>query len=342
MEVYLLDNSFNTVGIIDNCITLEAAKRFFSPGEFRMTLKGKAHLSSAYALYEPVSKSCFIIEGYEEEGGKTTLSGRSLEALLEKRILDGRGRYSGNAEKAVRLAVEKSTSGERSLSGMILGDVSGLEGEGYFESDYRNLSEFAYSTLRTFGAAYRVELSGNTPVFIVVTGKDRSRNQTQNTPAVFSESMGNVTDGRVKIDISEHKNTAYVLGADGRSVTVVTEASPFDRRELFVSGRDLYPEDFATEDEYFEALKSRGLETLSRYGGAVTYSGCASGGLRFGVDYDLGDICEIDTSSGMTLTERITEVKYTFHGRDTLTVTPLFGGFSVSLDEYIRDSVRQV
>ena len=341
MEVYLLDSSFNTLCIIDKCITLEATKRFFSPGEFKMTLEGILPVDSAYALYEPVSKGCFVLERLEACGETVELSGRSLEALLEKRVLDGRGCYSGNAEKAVRLAFERNTSGDRSISGMILGDEIGLVGDGYFKTDYRSLSEFAYSTLRPFGATYRVELAGNTPVFKVVTGKDRTRAQTRYPPAVFSESMGMVSDGQLKIDLAEHKNTAYVVGGDGRSITVSSGTSPLDRREMFINGRDISPDEFNSDEEYFDALRSRGIETLSKHSGGIGYTGCSVYGLRYGADYSLGDICDVDTVSGLSLSERITSVKYNFRS-GSVTLSPSFGELGVSLKELIKISADSV
>jgi hypothetical protein len=153
--------------------------------------------------------------------------------------------------------------------------------------------------------------------------------------------MDNAKDVRLKADLTEHRNTAYVLGGDGRSVTVVLDDSPFDRREIFVSGRDISPDDFNSDSEYLKALKSRGTETLAKYGGGVTYTGTVTGGLRLGADYSLGDICEIDTVSGLTFSERVTEVKYVFTGGE-VTAAPYFGERGKSLSELARENSHQI
>lgn len=340
MEVYLLNESFDTIGIIDKCITYKAVKRFFSPGEFEMHLCGDVtRFRSAFAIYEPFSKSCYLIEGIEgNDKGTSKLFGRSLEALLEKRILDGSGCYVGGAEESVRLAVQRNISGERSLSGLVLGDVTGLAGEGYFKTDYRNLSEFVYSSLRPFGGTYSVELVDNSPTFKVITGRDRTRSQSKYPPVTFSESMGNVKLKNMKLDVADRKNVAYVTGSDRRSVAVTLTDILSDRREMYVNARDVSPSEFENDEEYFNALRFRGFEALARCGGEWKYMGNIVGA-RYGADYLLGDICDIDTTLGMTFSERITSVKFDFKNGE-VNVTASFGEDENSLGSMVREYVN--
>lgn len=314
------------MGIIDRCISLRATKRFFSPGEITLKLaKAVDGLMSAAAIYEPFSKGCYLIEAIEcSSVGEITVKGRSLESLLERRILNSNGRYAGNAEQTVRLAVETNTTGERALSGLVLGETVGLDGDGYFSADYRNLSEFVYTTLRTFGASYTVELVDGVPTFRVVTGKDRTRAQSKYVPVVLSESMGNVIMKRTWLDVSRQKNTAYVTGSDGRCETVTLAEGENDRRELYVNARDLAPAGFAVYEEYSAALRMRGIETLRKYGGEWRCTGSVTDIAHYGADYALGDVCDVDTSLGISLSERMTSVEFCFE-KGCVTVSTSFG-----------------
>ena len=343
MEVFLLNKFFETFDVIDNCIKLNLTKRYFSPGDFTMTLYGDyGKLRSAAALYEPLSKSTFLIEKIEYGGeGMITVSGRSLEALLEWRVLSAKGKYSGNVEDVVRLAVASNTSGERGILRLALGDTAGIEGIGSFETGRRNLSEFVYETLRPYGASYAVELDGNVPVFKVIRGKNRTRDQKFLTPIVFSESMGNVADGKLTFDMTEYRNTAVVMGGDNRSVTVCLDTSPYDRREVTVYASDITLDDFDSDEEYVSALTARGKEMLAECESVWKYTGCAVGDFVFGEDYYLGDVCDIDTDFGVSVSERVTSVRYDFDGGN-VRVTPSFGEREVTLSSLVKDIVKTV
>ena len=339
MEVYLLDDSFDTIEIIDKCITFKATKRFFSPGQFEMSLYSDVgSFRSAFAIYEPFSKGSYLIERIEcGDKGIVKIGGRSLEALLENRILEGNGRYVGGAEESVRLAVQRNTTNERALSGLVLGDVTGLVGKGCFNTDYRNLSEFVYSSLRPFGGTYTIELVGSIPTFRVITGRDRTRSQNRYPSVVFSESMGNVISGSTRFDVKDSKNIAYVSGSDGRRVIAAISDQIVDRREVYVNARDISPHEFNTDEEYLDALRVRGLETLTRYGGEWKYSGNVIG-TRYGTDYFLGDICDIDTCLGVSFSERITSVEFVFEN-GTVRSTVTFGEGEEPLRSVIKEYV---
>ena len=94
---------------------------------------------------------------------------------------------------------------------------------------------------------------------------------------------------------------------------------------------------FNKDEEYLDALRVRGLETLTRYGGEWKYSGNVIG-TRYGTDYLLGDICDIDTRLGVSFSERITSVEFVFEN-GTVRSTVTFGEGEEPLRSVIKEYV---
>lgn len=95
-DVLVLNNKFETVGIIDYYISLIWTERYSECGDFELTLKSDSSVFSfigvGYYLWIKGANMMMIIEKIEvqtdvEDGNGLILSGRSLESLLDRRII---------------------------------------------------------------------------------------------------------------------------------------------------------------------------------------------------------------------------------------------------------------
>lgn len=321
MDIYFLNGEFEPItGAIDECTSVVWSERYFENGTFTLHMPRELLPSVYEAEYvrtgvENGRIKCgrieYIIADDEEESGSCELGGHLLESLLGDRVMSGRGCYTGTVTEAVCAAVEANLRG----CGVELGEGVAIGTEVSLSYEWDVLSDWLYSVLRPFGASYRIELDSerNVPIFRIVCGIDRSTEGAESEPynegqAVFSASFGNITSVRFERDTSARRNVVYVEGSDGTLVTV-DESGGGVKRELYRSVSDVRPTDFADTEAYKAALRCRGVEILSGY--AEVYHVSAETDVsvmpRYGIDYALGDICDVaDDTLGLAFGMRLT------------------------------------
>ena len=339
MELYLLDGKFNCVGMVTDAVKCRVTRRFFSPGDMVFTPLSRDLPISGEYVYDPAVGYCGVIEGFSYADGLTEVYSRSLEALLDRRIIHGGGRFSGNVESAVRLAVTRNAIDERNLAGLVLGDTIGLTDRGYMETSWSVLSGWIYSVLRPCGVSFSVTLDTErkVPVFSLVRYENRTRGQKNHPPVVFSESLGNVRDLSVEKDSAGFCNTAYVRGADNTCVKVtLSNTMAADSREKFVSAGDVCPDYYESSYEYESALKRRGTESLLKSPEILRGRGKVVSGGVIGRDFELGDLCDFECAGGVSFSANITSVTYTYENGD-VSVTCGFGEDEKGLRSTVRD-----
>ena len=345
MEIYLLDGDYSIIGILSRlrCVTIK--RRYFEPGEISVLLSAEyAELpaGSAY-IYEPQSGECARLDSVVRSDDGLLLSGRTLEALLSQRVIYGDCSYTGLIETSARNAVLANAISARPIPHLLLGTVQGFTDTAELSASWTNLSDWLYASLKPHGAAYRVQLNsgeGASIRFTVVRGLDRTRSQSARAPAVFRASGG--AGARFTYSDDSSANVAYVCGYDGTVVTVPTDApTGTSRRETFISAGDIRPVSYETNDAYLSALRHRGLERLS---GREAVTGLCGGvpvcgGGVIGRDFDLGDLCEVESPSG-TYSARITSVVETF-ADGIHTAVPYIGSDGDSENRRMRRQLRE-
>ncbi|MGN1346537.1 MAG: hypothetical protein ACI4V1_07105 [Eubacteriales bacterium] len=342
MELYFLDESFVPLtGAMEEFTSVVWSERYFENGSFTLHFPRELLPAALDAVYvrtglEDGRMKCgrvtYLSVDNEEGEGDCVMGGFLLESLLDDRVLAGRGCCTGTLTEAVYAAVEENLRD----CGVVLGESEiTAEDEVSLTYEWDTLSDWLYSVLRPFGASYRIELDPetNVPVFRLVAGVDRSSgfgetvSENYNTwQAVFSASFGNITSLRFERDVSGMKNVAYVEGTDGTTV-VVDQSGGGPKRELYRCVSDVKPDDFGSTDAYAAALRQRGAEILANYPASVCVAAETDTGVspRYGVDYRLGDICDVaDDTLGLSFGMRLTAVDdVTEYGLRTL--YPSFG-----------------
>lgn len=330
MDLILLDTSFNTIAIIDTYESLIWTDRYQEAGDFEL------YLASSYTnlnlfqknryLWCKESEHLMIIEGISlstdaENGNHLTVTGRSLESILDRRIIWTQTDLNNvNFQTAVQRILNENvinpSAADRKISNFIFESssdsyISSLRLTAQYTGD--NLYDVIVTLCKLFGLGFSITLNdGNQMVFKFYNGLDRSYEQTANTYVIFSSEFDNIINSNYAESDKELKNVTLVAGEgeglERRTVTVGT-GSGLDRRELFTDARDLQ-QGTETDSVYIAMLEQRGEEKLAETQSIKSFDGEVDY-LRmfvYGVHYRMGDICEIVNDYGLESRVRVIEV----------------------------------
>lgn len=324
MDIFVLDQKFETIDIIDNYESLIWTDRYFKYGDFELYLPMQSRLLASLQkdnyLYIRDSEHMMIIEDFEittdvEIGNRLTVTGRSLESILDRRIVWGQKTYSGTIHTVIKnLIADAITAPEispRKIDNFVFQDssdesVNDITIDAQFTGD--NLYEVISSLCKLANAGFRVTLDANNNfVFSLYSGQDRSYAQDSNPYVVFSPSFENIVDSRYVETNSSHRNVTLVAGegegSDRKTITI-GDISGLSRRELFTDARDIssQTEDGTlTTEQYNAQLTERGNEKLLAYAASTAFEGKAETTrmFRYGEDFFMGDIVQIANEFGM-------------------------------------------
>ena len=335
MELYFLNDSFTLIdGPVDEFTSVIWRERYYECGSFEICfprriisrLDGVSYIRSG----EGDGYKCGKIEYIKtdtDEGVK--VGGHLLESLLDARVISGRGYYSGSVSSAVTSVVSSNLR----QCGVVMSDNSvQISGVGVFGYAWSMLSGWVRRVLKPYGASYKIVLDMDTltPTFSIIRGRDLSTGSTTlqsgENPVVFSSSFENIHSIGMTKRIGTSKNVVYVEGGDGTVITV-DHSSGGVTRELYVKADDILPEDFDDTTSYTSALNVRGSEEIAKYKNtlSVTAESDTSSLPVYGVDYVLGDICDVcDTECGISQSARLTEVETVWQDGERF-VYPVFG-----------------
>lgn len=368
MNLIILDENFDTLGVVSVFNTLIWDRRYHASGLFELYTPAEFFelMNTGRYLYRSDRTDLGVIRevnfARDAKGARTAYcKGYFAEELLNTRVLDTQVNITGTPEVIGRQMVQKfainPSVADRKIKHLQLGAQHGL-GESITVTatgDY--LGDKLFEIERTQELSHRLiyDYLANTLSFELWQGKDRTDSQDVNSWAIFSDSFFNVKNAVYNRDESDYKNFAYVAGEGEGSARVIVEvdirSSPDEeRREIWVDARDLqstYTDDAGTEHTYPAAqyramLQQRGLEKLAEYAKIETVNSDVDpdANLIYMTDFDLGDLCTYRyTDVGIETIKRITEIQEVYEGsKQTLSV--IFGtGALTSIKKLIQREV---
>jgi len=335
MEVRVYDREMEFQGIIENQTSLIWTRKYFEPGVMEihvpitndsLWLTRKGNL-----IWMRGCNEAAVIEDRKlEESGRRneiTVKGRFLSSYMDRRLIKGTVNFNGKVEVAMRQLL----SGVTAIPRVRLGKLQGYEETVRFQATYKNLLSYEEKLAKSAGLGFRFrpDFDAKEIYFEVYRGKDRTSGQGANNRVVFSENYNNLNNAIYRENDQLYKNVAYVGGAGegvARTIVQVGGAAGLDLREIFVDARDLAQDDL-TQEEYIEALKTRGREKLREAAASSSFE-CdtrADINFRYRENYDLGDVVTVRKKAwGITEEKRITEARevYEYGGRK---IEPTFG-----------------
>lgn len=341
MDIVILNTSLETVKIIDASESFIWTERFSEYGDFELYLPIEPdvfdYIKQGFYVSIKDSDRVMIIEDISiesdtENGSQLGVSGRSLESILDRRIIWKRTSLSGSFQNGImRLLSENVISpsdSTRKVSEFYFSvsddpAITSLSVSAQFTGD--NLYDAIKSLCDAHNVGFKVTLGtvGGVDKFIfsLYTGTDRSYEQLENPYVVFSPEYENLLNSNY-LESSKNLKTVTLVAGEGegsarKTVSVAASGGAkagLDRREMYTDARDIsqtVDDVTLTDAAYAEQLAQRGIENLAEHISIKTFEAEAETNdtmYKYGEDYFIGDIVQMANEYGNTSRSRITEV----------------------------------
>lgn len=353
MELLVLNSNFEAFGVIDIFKSLIWTDRYYGFGDFELTAspnnKILASVLNGKYLYFTESEHLMRLEDINiksnaEQGKNIIVKGRSIETILEQRIIWNQTILTGGFQDGILKLLEENAIDPNDTSRKI----SLLEYEEStdpaitsLEVDSQFLGETLYSAITNLclskKVGYKIILTNqNKFKFKLYAGTDRSRDQLLNPYVVFSPKFENLINSDYLTTNKFAKTVTLVAGETGienvRTALVVECAqgagTELDRREMFTDAGSVtrsYAGGTLTDEEYIEQLFSKGQEDLASNVIVETFEGQADATrlYKYNEDFFMGDIVQVENEYGQEGRSRVTELIYS-HDPTGIKIYPTF------------------
>ena len=224
----------------------------------------------------------------------------------------------------------------RNFQNLIVNSTQGRGEKITFETRYKVLSDELETIARTSRLGWNIKFDYKNKRFVFesLVGIDRTVNQADVPPMIFSRRYDNVLELEYTKDVSEYKNCAIVAGqgeGSNREIVIVNDnLSGQDRKELFVDARDI---------EDGTNLADRGKSKLAENTIIESFE-AAIDTENYRVEWDLGDFVTIlDDEIGVVSDTQIVEVIETYED-GVLTIEPTFGEVVSQFGDKFRQAIN--
>lgn len=323
MYVLVYNKEFNQIDIIDTFDSLIWTKRYGDCGDFEMSILLNEEgipdsICTGYyvSLSEDHEDGYFmIIENIEiaentEDGNTLTISGRSLEAILDYRIIWDKIIYENKTtwyiiKDLIVKNITNPTISERKIQNFIIEDpsedmtFSSISAE-YDEDDYLLTAVKNNCDENHHSFSVRFNISTKQFVFKVYTGEDRSYDQNINPIIIFSPELDTMLSSKYLESIKNYKNVVKVIN-NGSNFTI-GDASGINRKECKETVQNV------TNVASLKAIGNIILRENDVY--RLLEADVTNNLYVYGVDYFIGDIVQLRNSYSVETKARIIEMIY--------------------------------
>lgn len=334
MDLMILDKDLEVIAIVDTYESFIWTDRYYEYGDFELyTAMRKGildYIKQDHYVQMKNSDRAMIIEKIHitsdsENGNHITVTGRSLESILDRRIVWGQKTINGSLQNGIKTLLDENlinpTDKSRKIPNFIFKEstdpkITELKIDAQYTGD--NLYDVIQKICSEKSIGFKITLNSEKKfVFELYAGTDRSYDQTKVPYVVFSPNFDNIINSNYIESKSSLKNITLIGGqgeGDKRVYTTVGEGEGLDRRELFTDARDVSKDkgegQTLTDTEYLALLQQRGKEKLSENEEIVSFEGQVETTViyRYGEDFFDGDIVQIENEYGHATKSRIIEL----------------------------------
>jgi hypothetical protein len=337
MELIFLNSDFEDTYILDTFKSLIWTDRFWECGDFDLSVSPSNQILSALedTLYfrMPSTSHKMVLETVNiktdiEEGDLLVVQGRSLESLLDRRIVWSGTALSGNFQDAIEQLLDDSfispTDSDREVSNFAFlsnseSAITSLTIDTQFIG--KNVYDVVCELCKSRNIGFRVFQNPNDGMirFKLLAGVDRSYSQSTNAHVAFTENLDNLMNSEYIETDKFLKTVALVAGEEGvgNVRTLVEVPAPggsltgLNRREMYIEAnvRRNSPDGELSESEYLDQLEGKGVEELAKKIYIEALDGEVDTTMyTYGTDFDMGDILQIADSYGHSTRSRVTEM----------------------------------
>lgn len=333
MQGLILDTNLNTVAVVDVFESLLWVDRYCGYGDFEIYMPANDVVLNNFQLefyiWMKASNRIMIIEDRQitsdpENGDFLIVTGRSLESILERRVIWDYTELSGNfqteMERLLNENIINPTDTDRQVPNLYFATSTDpliteltIEAQLYRTDTLYNVISILCE-VNNIGFQISLNDSGDF-IFEFVAGVDRSYNQAVNSFVVFSSKFENLIGSNYFESTKALKNIAIVEGTN--QIVVVSADSGLEtgmaRREVFVDATDVLDtvDSVPLENQtYLERLEERGEEELAKTRDITSFEGeiDATQLFKYGTDFFVGDIVQITNQYGLEARSRVIEV----------------------------------
>lgn len=377
MDLIVLDENLEPFTIIDTYNSLIWTDRYNECGDFEIYTAMTTELLDVYKQDYYIRRSgsdhVMIIEKLEidtdvETGNNITITGRSLESLLDRRIVWNETSLSGSFQDGIEKLLNENVISPSNESRKIPNfkmekstdpKITDLTIEAQYKGD--NLYDLLTSVCAEREIGFKIVLSeDNEFVFSLYSGTDRSYDQTDNPYVIFSPNYDNLISSNYIESKSSFKNVTLVSAEDNDNrpedenaevplvETAVGNVSGLARREIFTDygsiSRKTEDDRTLSDSEITAMLRQKGKETLAENASILSFEGEAetSTMFKYGEDFTIGDIVQVEDHYGHESRARVIELVLS-DATDGFSVYPTFSAIAeVGLPEgYLQLSYIQ-
>lgn len=340
MDLNILDTSFNKMYIVDEYKSLIWNDRYNKAGDFELYVPASETnfqiFQNGYYITSDISDHVMIIEDMSvttdvESGAFLIISGRSIESILDRRIVWTQTNISSYAyvyDAISRLLNDNicgSSIGNRRVpefSQTLNIDVAVRSIRNIYDMQFTgdNLYDTIVKICNTYGIGFEMYLENNKFVFHLFVALDRSYAQNDLPYVEFSPNFDNLISSDYKLVTSVYKNVTLVAGEgegiDRKTVSINSDVySGLQRRELYTDARDLSTNvdgGTLTPAQYNEVLTNRGLAKLTETQVETNFDAKVdhTQPYIYGQDYYMGDIVQFQNQFGISYRVRVVESIY--------------------------------
>lgn len=348
VEVSVLNSSMECIAVFDNYTSFIWTDRYNEAGEFEfcipVTAEHADRIKKDYYIRIPISNRLMIIESIKLEtdpdsGNIYDVTGRSLEVILDRRIVWKQTQVNGSVQNAIhsllteafinpvdsRRRVDNFTFIESSDAAVT--HVSYTEIAQYMGD---SLYDVIKKVCQAFRLGFKILYEDDQFKFYLYAGVDRSYSQHTNSYVVFSPNNDNLRNSKYLESLKNYKNVLRIAGeGEGATKTYIThylefdddkasEKTGLDRREIYIDCSDVSSitdgNTVMDVSQYTNVLVQKGVEKLVEYAPETAFDGEVDTTImyQYQEDYNVGDICEVRNEYGMSDQVRISEVVQTW------------------------------
>ena len=275
MEFMVLDKNYDGIAMIDTFTSAIWTVRYDEAGDFEIYTPVRLDYIQAMQignyLWNQDSDRLMVIETVEietdaEEGPQLIVTGRSLESILDRRIVTSSQNFSGNLQSVLFAIIQNeviSSGGTRRIPGFSLKTSSDSRITSISISELSIRGENVYDVVCSLCQANKVgwrilPKGAGGFEFELYVGVDRSYAQSVNPYVTFSPSFENLLNSNYIKSFKSYKNSIYAVGTYQKEVILQNKYKD-DNGEWVVEEQTTYEEAEVVTWQYSETVTPSGL-----------------------------------------------------------------------------------
>lgn len=336
MEPIILNSNLIAVDVVDLFDSFIWTERYSTVGEFELYLPtnapGLSFIVPDNFVNLKQSTRTMVIESLYlntdvEAGNQYVVKGRSLESILDRRVIRAQTILNGNLQSGIQTLLDQNaispTDTNRKITRLTFEAstdplITALTFDDQFHG--QTLLDAITYICRSAGIGFKITLnaSGNF-VFKLYAGVDRSYGTTGPSIILFSPKMDNLTSSQYFFSRKEHKTTTLV-GGEGygysRKLLDVNSSggalTELDRREGFEDASSIsstYSGGTLSLADYNLLLTHRGEAYLAAHHDFEGFDGQVDPNMNYvyDTDYRLGDLVQLENEYGLSGVTKVKE-----------------------------------